>query len=260
MTDILTRPATPADARLFYGSLPDQFGDLRLPPGDGPFPVAVTIHGGFWRARYDLSHAGHMAADLTRQGIATWTVEYRRVGTGGGFPQTVEDVEAALGALAGLPQREAFDLERVVVVGHSAGGHLALLAGRARESGGLPRVRGVVALAAVSDVREAARRGLGAGIVEEFMGGRPEEVPQRYAAGSPVERLPLGVPQVLIHGEADAIIPAEMSETYVRRAREVGDAAAVRILPGTGHFEVIDPHAIQFGAVRQSVRELLASC
>lgn len=255
MDSILTLPAPAPDRRVPYGPLPDQFGDLRVPGGEGPFPVVVIIHGGFWRARYDLSHAGHMSNDLRAHGVATWTVEYRRVGTGGGFPQTVEDVVAAFDALRTLDDAH-LDLTRVTAVGHSAGGYLALMLGAERAEAA-PGLRAVVALAAVSDVQQAARLHLGAGIVPEFMGGTPETTPERYTAGSPYERLPLGVEQELIHGEDDEIIPPEMSERYGQRAHARGDRARVIILPRTGHFEVIDPRTPQFGVVRERVLALV---
>jgi acetyl esterase/lipase len=149
--DILTIPPPPADARLAYGADSNQFGDLRLPKTKGPFPVVMTIHGGFWRAKYDLAHAGHLCAALTAKGIATWNVEYRRVGNaGGGWPGTFEDIRNAYRYLPQIAKRYDLDSTKVLVMGHSAGGQLALCLA-AHESS----LRRVVSLAGVVDLQKA---------------------------------------------------------------------------------------------------------
>src|SRR3954463_16512409 len=227
--DILTDPPPPAaDTRVVYGPEPLQFGDLRVPSGEGPFPLALVVHGGYWQATYNLIHLGHLCEALRDAGIASWNLEYRRLGDPGGeWPAAAEDLERALDYRERLP----FDHDgRAVLVGHSAGGQLALW-GAKRSS--LP----VVALAPVSDVRDAAdRRG-------------PDSAPARYMApehfpaGSPIEFLPLGARQILIHGTADDSVPYAMSERYVEAAD--GEAELVT-LPGAGHFEPIDPQAPAF--------------
>src|SRR5258706_14697474 len=127
-TSILDPPPPPADARVPYGGDPNQFGDVRVPKSAGPHPAVVNIHGGFWRARYDLGHAGHLCAALAKAGIASWNLEYRRVGNaGGGWPGSFEDVTQGFLFLREIAARFALDLKRVVVIGHSAGGQLALL-------------------------------------------------------------------------------------------------------------------------------------
>ncbi len=221
--DILDLSAPPADARHAYGPAPPQFGDLRLPPGPGPHPVAVVIHGGFWRAAYDLTHIGHLAAALTRAGVATWSLEYRRLGDpGGGWPGTLRDVGAGVDYLRTLAATVPLDLGCVVTVGHSAGGQLAAwAAGRARLPAGsrvatpdpLP-LRGVVALAGVLDLPRAWALGLSKGVVADFLGGTPATVPDRYAQASPQALLPLGVPQRLLHGTADDTVPFAISAAY----------------------------------------------
>ena len=237
-SDILTAPPPPAaDARLAYGEEPLQFGDLRLPPGPGPFPLAVVLHGGYWQATYNLIHVGHMCAALATAGIATWNVEYRRLGdVGGGWPGTGEDVARAIGFVDKLPVAR----ESVVLVGHSAGGQLALWAAkRAR----LP----VVALAAVSDVRETVARSGPDGVPARFVGR------SRFDELSPIELLPLGVRQILFHGTADDSVPYTMSERYVEAA---GEEAELVTLEGAGHFEPIDPEAREWPQVLAAVREL----
>ena len=235
---ILTDPPPPAaDARLAYGPEPLQFGDLRLTEGDAP-PLAIVIHGGYWKAIYNLIPAGHLSHALTEQGIATWNVEYRRVGDpGGGWPASGDDIARAVEFAAELP----VDHTRVVLVGHSAGGQLALWAAKRAQ---LP----VVALAPVSDVRESAARNGGEGAAARFMSA------EHFAEGSPLELLPLGVQQILIHGTEDDSVPYGMSERYVEAA---GGEAELVTLEGAGHFEPIDPLAPVFAQTVAAVQKLL---
>ena len=251
---LLGLPAPAADHRLAYGPDPQQFGELRLPAGAGPHPLAIALHGGFWRAKYDLAHLGHLCAAITAAGIATWSVEYRRVGNpGGGCPGTLDDV--ALGALyaRGLAARYSIDSARVAAFGHSAGGQLALWLGARRV---LP-LRGIVALAPVSDLVQASALRLGSGITDTFLGGTPREVPARYADASPRARLPLGLPQLLLHGREDDTVPITMSEEYVAAARAAGDEARLLAFEGAGHFELIDPRTPEGRAVVEALQQLL---
>jgi len=260
-----------ADARIPYGDDPLQFGDLRLPKSKIQNPkskiaVVVVIHGGFWRARYDLEHIGHACAALTSAGYATWSLEYRRIGNpGGAWPGTFHDVGAGVDYLRDLAPQHNLDLDRVVVIGHSAGGHLALwVAGRGRIPAGdrlfsadpLP-VRGAVSLAGVADLRRAWELQLSNGVVTEFLGGPPDQVPQRYATASPIELLPLGVPQALVHGTKDENVPYEISERYHAAALEKGDPVELVTLRGAGHFEVIDPKMKEWRKVVEAVSGLL---
>ena len=247
--EILTdRPPRAADARLAYGSEPKQFGDLRLPDVDRLWPLAVVVHGGAWKAMYNLMHTGHLCVALGDAGIATWNVEYRSVGdVDGGWPAAGDDVAAAAEYVGELVERYPLDRERVVLVGHSAGGQLALYAAKGAE---LP----VVALAPVSDLRESAERVGPEGAVARFLGGMPDELPDRYAEASPRELLPLGVRQILVHGTADEEVPYEMSKRYVADA---GDEAELITLERAGHFEPIDPHAREWPRTVDAVRSLL---
>lgn len=264
--DIFSDPAPPADARIPYGPDPLQFGDLRLPDKPGPHPVVVVVHGGFWRAEYDLEHIGHACAALTARGVATWSIEYRRIGNaGGGWPGTFLDVAAGIDHLREIAPKYNLDLSRVVTIGHSAGGHLALwLAARHRIPEGDPLyttsplpLKGAVSLAGVSDLRLGWEMGLSNGVVEEFIGGSPQEVPARYATASPSEMLPLGVPQVLIHGTADGNVPFEISRAYHSAAQASGDEVKLVELSGAGHFEVIDPSSREWGRVAEAVLDAL---
>jgi acetyl esterase/lipase len=233
--------------RIAYGPAPSQFADLRLPDAPQPFPSVVLFHGGFWRAAYGLEALDALAVALTNScGVATWNVEYRRIGEpGGGWPATFED---AAEAFAAAP----VDRSLVVLLGFSAGGQLALqLAKRAR-------VRGVVALAPVSDLERAAALGLNRGVVCELLGGTPDEVPGRYAATSPARLLPLGVPQLLVHGTSDSEVPIALSELYVSRAHAAGDRAELRAVKDADHFELMDPGSRCWPIIRDAVLELLA--
>lgn len=209
-----------------YGEDPQQVADLGLPAGDGPWPVAVLIHGGFWRSPYDRTLMEPMARDLEGDGWATWNVEYRRVGSGGGVPETLDDVAAALAKLGTVDA--PLDLGRVVAIGHSAGGHLSLWAAG---TGALTRV---VALGAVADLGAAARDRIGSDAAREFAGARLEEA-------DPMRRLPTGIPQLLVHGTEDDRVPIAHARSYVEAARAAGDDAELLELPGVGHFEPIDP-------------------
>jgi acetyl esterase/lipase len=229
-----------------YGADPAQFLELTLPAGAAPAPVVVVLHGGFWRARYDVELARPLAADLAARGWAAVAVEYRRVGAGGGWPQTLQDVAAALDALPDLPQAGRLDLRTVAVVGHSAGGHLAgWAAGRGRLPEGAPGAQPRVAVTAavlqagVLDLEAAVEEHLGNGATVDFLGGRPDQLADRYRTADPVRLLPTGVPVLCVHGAADTTVPLEQSERFVAAATDAGDAAELLVVPGD-HSVVLD--------------------
>lgn len=244
-----------------YGDHPEQVADLHLPTGAAPaagWPVVVLIHGGFWRQRFTRDLMTPLAEDLTDRGVAAWNVEYRRVGGDGGWPTTLTDAAAAVDHLEALVAEDApLDLDRVVVAGHSAGGHLALwVAGRSvlgdDAPGSSPRVTPCLAVgqAPVADLEAA--QGLGDGAVVDLLGGRPDEVRERYVQADPVRLVGHGVEVLLVHGEDDAIVPVEQSRRYASAAEVAGDEVEVVVLPGD-HFVVIDPTDATWQAVLDAV-------
>lgn len=254
--------------RLNYGSHPSQYGELTLPAGPGPWPVLVVVHGGFWRTAYGLELGRPLAADLVEHGVAVWNLEYRRVGDdpsagGGGWPMTCLDVAAGVDLLASRGQQQAagqLDLTRVVAIGHSAGGHLAgWLAARPTMPVGAPGsspvvpLTGFVSQAGVLDLADGLRQQLGAGAVAAFLGSALGEL----ALASPVERVPLGVPSVCVHGTADDVVPLRQSERYVAAATRAGDAARLVSLDGVDHSAVIDPRTDAWASCRDAALDLL---
>jgi acetyl esterase/lipase len=217
-----------------YGDKRSQFGELFLPAGEGPFPVAVVIHGGFWKAQYGRKLMHPLCRDLVTRGWAAWNLEYRRLGrlSGGGWPTTFDDLGAGIDHLRLL--QAPLDLTRVVTIGHSAGGHLAALA--ATRPGPSVPVTAVVSQAGVLDLRRAWEWQLSNGVVRRLLRGTPEQRPERYAAASPAERLPLGVRALLTHGGKDDIVPPAMSEEFHR----LTDCDLV-VLSEADHFCHLDP-------------------
>jgi acetyl esterase/lipase len=247
--------ATPpkADARIPYGADPNQFGDLFLPVASaGPHPLVIFIHGGYWRKAYDLTHAGFACQALTREGFAVWSLEYRRLGQpGGGWPGTFDDVKQAAAHVDAIASKYAFNRKRVVTGGHSAGGQLALWLAKQN----VIDLLGVVALAAVSDLKLAWELKLSNGVVGDLLGGSPDDVPARYTAVSPLEFLPIGPPQRMVHGDGDDVVPYDMSETFVKASKN----AILRPVRGAGHFDLIDPRSAAWPFVRDSFRQTLSS-
>jgi acetyl esterase/lipase len=260
--DILALPPPPADARIAYGPDPNQFLDLRLPPSKEkakpPSPVVINIHGGYWRAKYNLDHAGHLCAALTAKGFATANLEYRRVGNeGGAWPETFADIRSAYVFLVQNAGRHNLDPGRIVVMGHSAGGQLALCL--AAHEPGLTRV---VSLAGVVNLQRAYELHLSNDAVVEFLRGTPSEVPDHYHEADPMQ---LSIPraqQWLVHGSADDVVPPGFSRDYVaakqkRTGKEKEDAHLLEI-PSAGHFDVIDPRTQAWKQIEQLILQLAA--
>ena len=251
---ILELPPPRPGIRFAYGASEVQFAELRVPAGPGPHPVAIVIHGGYWRAHYDLMHIAHLCDALTQQGIATWSLEYRRIGNpGGGWPGTLDDVRAGALYLKTIAAEHLIDMNRVVATGHSAGGQLALWLAKQK----VLVLRGAVPLAAVSNLRRAWELKLSDSVVSEFLGGSPQEVPERYRAASPIELLALNVPQRILHGTSDDVVPVEMSREYAGAAKKSGDDSKLVEIAGAGHFELIDPRSTVWPIVTSNMLDLL---
>ena len=270
--DLLKLPVPPG-RRIAYGRDPLQFGELRVPAGNGPHPVAVIVHGGCWVAKLGnlneravaLDLVRPLAAALTETGIATWNLEYRRLGNaGGGWPGTFQDVSQGTDYLGQIARENRLDLNRVVVMGHSAGGHLAMwLAARPKlpESSDLysknpMRLKGVVVLDGPADLKATLpmqQPVCGSPVIEKLLGGTPEEQPQHYREASPIEMLPLGVRQEFFAGR----MFAAQAPVYEASAKLSGDAVHAEVFSDAGHFVFIDPGSAVWPEVVKSVRALL---
>jgi acetyl esterase/lipase len=246
---ILGKTPPAADRRVAYGSDPNQFLDLRLPSGNGKHPLAIFIHGGFWRAKYDLTHAGHICAGLARAGFVCANLEYRRVGNEGGrWPGTFEDIRNSYRFLQAHAAEWNAEAKRFVVLGHSAGGQLALALASRDTS-----IRGVVSLAGVVDLRRAYDLHLSNDAVVGFMGGTPQEMTDHYREASPLE-VAIKPTQVLVHGKNDETVPVAFSRDYVAKKTAQGEQVKLVELD-CGHFEVIDPDS---KAGKRVIQEALA--
>jgi acetyl esterase/lipase len=252
--DILTHPQPPPDERVAYGADPNQFLEVRLPRAKGPHSVLLNIHGGFWRAKYDLAHAGHLCEALRAAGVATFNIEYRRVGnTGGGWPGTFEDIRAAYRLVQQKHSRFHLDLDRLVVMGHSAGGQLALSLAAHETS-----LRRVISLAGVVDLKKAFAMHLSQDAVSEFLGGKPDAVPEHYREADPMEFSIPHARQWLLHGSEDDTVPPEFSRDYVMKKKKEGEAVQLLEIPRAGHFDLIDPASEAFQQVKSTVLTAVA--
>lgn len=220
-----------------YGEHPEQYGTLHRAAGTSR-GVVVIIHGGFWRAQYDSSLGAPLATDLAARGWTVWNLEYRRVGAGGGVPETLDDVAMGIDALADL----GVDTSTVITLGHSAGGHLATwAASRSRFERWEERVpvTHVVSQAGVLNLSVGAEERLGDGAVQGLCGGEPGETPEAYRLADPTVQIPLAVPLWCVHAPDDGTVPISQSRDYVAGARAAG-AQAELVEVGGAHFGVID--------------------
>lgn len=247
---VLDRPERPQpDHRLAYGDAPQQFGELWLPQGKGPHPMVLMIHGGCWQSSLPGPELLAFQADALRAaGMAVWSISYRRVGhPGGGYPGTFADVALGTDRLRTLARRYPLDLKRLVATGHSAGGHLALwAAARPRIAADSPLkaaaplpIPAVVAVAGIPDLAYASRTKLCGTSVDQLLGGAPTADSLRDT--SPLALLPLGVPQTLMQGAQDRIVPPAATEAYRAQAAAQDDPVTAVTLDDAGHFELVAP-------------------
>lgn len=251
--EILSLVPPPADRRIAYGFDQNQFFDLRVPavrPPIAGFPLVINIHGGFWRSRYDLDHAGHLCTALTLLGLVTANLEYRRLGNeGGGWPAAFADVCAAYDFLVSHAEEIAVDAAKIVIMGHSAGAQLALCLAAQKS-----RSRGVISLAGVVDLARAYELRLSNDAVADFLAGSPSEVPEHYAKADPM-RFSVNVPQFLFHGSADGDVPPDFSRAYV--AQKSHTNARLIEVPGADHYDLIDPRTAAWKRVEETVFQLV---
>jgi acetyl esterase/lipase len=243
----VTDPPPRSAARGPSGGPPGWTAERTGDPGGDRF--VVFVHGGFWRERFGAETIEPLArACAAEPGYAVWNLEYPRVGMpGGGWPGTALAVRAAVAAA-----REAAGRRPLALVGHSAGGHLALWAAEEQP----PAL--VVSLAGVCDLETGAREGIGENAVVQFVGAGPDQDPDRYAEASPIRRLPSGVPVIMVHGDADDRVPIAQSRDYLTAARAAGDECDLSELPGGDHFELIDPRGRAWPIVRERLERLSA--
>lgn len=261
-------PTIPADFTYAYGDHPDQFGDLYLPDddSDAPYPVIILIHGGCYYEQYDIKPISSLADTLKEQGFAVWNIEYRRFGNDGDYPTMFLDVAQATDYLSQIEEEHTLNLDTVITVGHSAGGHLALwVAGRHRINDESPlyvedplAINGVVALAPIADLTFGFEQGQCGRALTAVMGGDPETVPQHYEDGSPHALLPLGVPQKHIIGTEDTEM-LDNTKPYIDSAISLGDEAELIIIPDVGHFEVVDVTAPAWDVVQSAIVDIYQS-
>ena len=258
--------------RYEYGPDPSQWGELflpDLPEGGKHRGVVVVIHGGYWRSTYGAELGEPLARDLAEHGMAAWNLEYRRAGNGGGWPGTFQDILAGIDKLADLAETHALDLGKVVALGHSAGGHLAVwAAGRQRLEGLGPgegqvenmhdgvRLTGVVSQSGVLNLAAAEHLNLSNGAVANLLGGPSSAFPERRRLADPIAALPLDVTVFAVHTQEDDDVPLAMSTSYVD-ASQAGPVPAQLVLVPGDHFALIDTRAQAYFTCRELVRKLL---
>ncbi len=268
--DLMALPGNSPDHVLKYGNEPSQYAELRIPAGAGPFPVVVLVHGGCFRKEFaDTRSIAAMADALKQSGIATWSIEYRRLSEpGSGWPGTYLDVAAGIDHLRTIAARYHLDSKRVVFLGHSAGAHLAhwaaardqLEPGAALYSANPLKPIGAINLAGRMDMTiaiEEYEASCFMPVVSRLIGGSPDEVPQRYAEVSLPALLPLGVRQRLIWGSRESYVPQSQARDFVAAARASGDDAELIIVPGAGHFETASPASSAWPVVLSVIEGML---
>jgi acetyl esterase/lipase len=256
-----------------YGDDPSQWGELFLPETPGTRGVVVVIHGGYWRSQYGAELGEPLARDLAMHGMPAWNLEYRRAGNGGGWPNTFEDILAGIDKLRDIAGIHGLGLEKVVALGHSAGGHLAVwAAGRSRlgqlgaadpdrqlrrkNDDGAVHLTGVVSQAGLLNLAAAEKLNLSNGAVSNLLGGSSEKYPKRHKYVDPMSAIPLTVPVYAVHGSDDDDVPVSQSTSYAGAAKAAGAPIQLLNVPGD-HFSLIDPKAPAYRKCRDLLQELL---
>ncbi|WP_440959276.1 alpha/beta hydrolase family protein [Oceanicaulis sp. LC35] len=266
--NLLDRERAPADARIEYGEGEEQYGELWLPDGDGPFPLVIMIHGGCWQAAIPGTILqDQLNADLKDRGIAVWNITYPRLGhETGGYPGTFESVAWGVDYARQLTRDYPIDPRRTVLMGHSAGGHLALWAAARGQLQDTPLYvedpfipNGVITLAGINDLELYRAEGPGRcgepDTVDALIAGHPGDTP--YADTSPDQLLPMHVEQVIMSGDLDPIVPPLFGAAYAAEAEAAGDTVTEITLENAGHFELIDPTAPAWAVILGEVERLL---
>jgi acetyl esterase/lipase len=268
--ELLARARPAPDHRIAYGAAPDEFGELWLPTGAGRHPVVVLIHGGCWQASLPgLQLMTYAAVDLRRRGFVVWNVEYRRLGEdGGGYPGTFLDIARSVDFLRTLAPTYPLDLHHVVLVAHSAGGQLALWAAAQRHlpkasplvGGNSQSIAGVVTLAGFDDLEDYRRAGSaacgGSSTIDDLVAGKDRPTSTLFSDTSPARLLPIGVPQTIISGELDPIVPEIFGGNYAMKAQGSGDKVQSIVIPASGHFDLIDPQSAAWRTVEAVIARM----
>ena len=268
VTNVSTTVAEPSETRLFWGNGDSQFGVLHMPGNiSTPLPTILMIHGGCWSSPYTYKLQTPLSAELARRGYAVWNIEFRRLGNGGGWPVTFEDVAAASDHLKRLVSDYGYqlDLDRLTAVGHSSGGHLALWiisSGRLDPGSALYRpdpifIRGVVPIAPVVDLESPVC----ISAVSELIGSKDldnEDLISRLQETSPIDMLPSGVASIIISGESDAVAPPAITQPYIDAALNAGDLSEHIILNGADHFDVINPNVLDMNLLTDAIDQVQA--
>jgi acetyl esterase/lipase len=263
-------PSKEADTIVQYGEDELQFAELRLPKGEGPFPVIIIVHGGCWYSPYaDLKNTSAIADALRDEGYATYNVEYRRFDNkGGGWPNTILDVGKAADYLKIIAPKFNLDLNKVISYGHSAGGHLAFWLGTRNQriegddlylENPLP-MKGILGVGSINDLVEFEKidtSTCGEVVVVKLMGGKVDTQPKRYQEASPIMNLPLGIPQILITGESDKIVPSYLGDAYTKAAKASGDSVKHIIVKDAAHHEYNAPTKPPYQYIVKAVKELM---
>lgn len=261
ITDYINLKPVEPNHHLIYGKHAEQFGELYLPKKAELHPVIILIHGGCWQAQYDLSTLGQLSKALTKIGYAVWNIEFRRLGNGGGFPITFEDVAMGADFLNTIAETYALDLSKLTAMGHSAGGHLALwLAGRHHLphssklfSESAIKIQRVISLAGIPDLVAGVEQDICRGACQDLAGGLPHEVPEQYQLASPHHLLPLSIPHWHLVGALDSHVPASYLKPFIQKAKLQDNKVYFKVIPDIGHFEMVMPDTASWKHIKEAL-------